>query len=255
MVKKEFKQFQDRKTLLSSHSHFLCDSRVASQLYNLLGKVFSNRNHLPVPVDIPGDKPSALEQAVQKAVHMSTYMHVAGQNITLRVAHCSMSQAQILDNVLQGASFAINKLVGEQGISGGRVHSIHIKTSDSAALPLFSRHYDRASELLLSAASQIINVKSEAKSIKKEGGNKSKKSNIKEETVSVSRSVDISDKSDRSIVEQTTKQKKPKKNVTIDATVVADDSVKKTPTKTKLSATSKVGIRPATPAAKKSAKK
>lgn len=50
-VRKSYNTYKDRKALLKDHTHFVCDARVMTQLYNLLGKVFAERNNLPVPIE------------------------------------------------------------------------------------------------------------------------------------------------------------------------------------------------------------
>ena len=52
-VKKHYVQFKDRKKLLKEHTHFITDSPIMGQLYNLLGKVFSQNNNYPIPIDLP----------------------------------------------------------------------------------------------------------------------------------------------------------------------------------------------------------
>ena len=139
-IKKHYKQFQDRKKLLAEHTNFVCDSRVFSQLINLLGKVFSRRNNHPIPVDMTDL--SKLESYINKAVHNSTYMHMSGQVITLRLGYTSMTPSQVLANILAGVSVAVDKL--DVGVGLGGVHSIHLKSSDSPALPI---HFSYKSEI------------------------------------------------------------------------------------------------------------
>ena len=72
-VIKLYKEIKERKKLLSEHTHFACDTRVMTQLYNLLGKTFGARNNFPVPIDF--EKPTKLHQALQLSVD-SAYMHL-----------------------------------------------------------------------------------------------------------------------------------------------------------------------------------
>lgn len=147
-VKKHYKQFNDKKKLLAEHTNFVCDTRIFSQLINLLGKVFTRRNNHPIPIEFSNlDK---LESAVNKAVHNSTYMHVAGQVITLRLGYTNMSPQKVVGNVLAGVRVAVEKL--DVGVRLGGVHSIHIKSSDSAALPI---HFSYKSDIGDFVASQV----------------------------------------------------------------------------------------------------
>ena len=131
-VKKKYARLQEKKKLLGEHTHFICDTRVMNQLYNLLGKVFSSRNNYPVPVDFKSI--AKLEAAVRKSVD-STYMHLKGSNISIRFGYNSMSPGDVTTNIVAGLDFAVTKLKNEWK----NVHSIHIKTSDSEALPVYSK--------------------------------------------------------------------------------------------------------------------
>ncbi len=132
-VKKSYKEFKDKKNLLSEHTHFLCHTSIARQLYNNLGTVFSERNNFPVQISF--EQPSELSKAVSKAVG-STYMHLAGNNICIKFGRTSMTPTEITQNIMEGIPFAIEKF--QNGWAD--VHTVHLKTKDSAALPLFSRH-------------------------------------------------------------------------------------------------------------------
>ena len=131
-VKKIYARTMDKKKLLAEHTHFVCDARVMSQLYNLLGKTFATRNNYPVPVDFK--RVTKLEEAVMKSVD-STYMHLKGSNITIRFGHLAMNPKDVSANIVEGLLFAVEKF--KDGWKN--VHSVHIKTSDSEALPVYSK--------------------------------------------------------------------------------------------------------------------
>jgi response regulator of citrate/malate metabolism len=65
-VRKSYNAYKDRKTLMKDHTHFVCDARVMTQLYNLLGKVFAERNNLPVPIEFEtfSKIPAALQVSI-----------------------------------------------------------------------------------------------------------------------------------------------------------------------------------------------
>jgi ribosome biogenesis protein UTP30 len=146
-VKKLHKEFKQRKGLLSEHSHFLCHTSIARQLYNNLGNAFSDRNHFPVQVSF--DAPSELAGVVAKAV-ASTYMHLAGTNLCIKMGKTSLSAAQNAENVLEGVEFAVQKL--QNGWSD--VHSVHLKTKDSASLPVYTKLNDEVLEYVKQKAGE-----------------------------------------------------------------------------------------------------
>jgi len=131
-AKKHYVQIKDKKQLLKDHTHFITDSRIAGQLYNILGNTFSSRNDYPVQINFTN--PAQLPKLVQTVID-STYFHNAGKNISIRMGHTGMPANFVLENILEGLPFAIEKLKNEWK----DVHNIHLKTSDSAALPIYSK--------------------------------------------------------------------------------------------------------------------
>ena len=133
-VKKYFKEYKSLKVLAHKFTHFLCDGRIMSHLYNLLGKSFGARNNYPVPIDY--QHVERLPAAALKALNSSTYMHLRGKSISVRLGNTNMSTAKLVENVCQGLDFAISEKMNK-GWAG--VHSINIKLADSAALPIYAR--------------------------------------------------------------------------------------------------------------------
>ena len=133
-VKKYFKEFKALKKLARQFTHFLCDGRVMSQLYNLLGKSFGARNNYPIPIDF--QHVERLPAAANKALNCSTYVHLRGQCISLRLGDTRMSATSLSTNAMQGLDFAVSEKL-PKGWAG--VHSVSLKLSDSAALPIYAR--------------------------------------------------------------------------------------------------------------------
>ncbi len=163
-VKKYYKAFKDRKTLLHEHTYFVCDARVMKQLYNLLGNVFSTRHNYPVPINF--DRKLDVASSVRKAVD-STYMHLSGQNIAVRLALTAMSTGHVIENVVSGIGIAVSKLKG----GWENVHSIHIKTSDSASLPIYTKLPDGMIEYIAAKTSSVDAASSKSKKSKEKKKN------------------------------------------------------------------------------------
>lgn len=147
-VKKYYKQFHDRKKLFKEFTHFLCDNRIFSHVINLLGKVFSTRNNHPVPVDISNI--NKLQAAVDKAVNQSTYMHPSGPLLSIRFGMTNMSSKKIIQNIIEGLKVVFEKL----NFGLGSINSIHLKSSDSPALPIHYSHQNEISEFLKTKVSK-----------------------------------------------------------------------------------------------------
>lgn len=144
-VKKLFAAFKDRKALLSEFTHFVCDERIFSHLINLLGKTFGKRNNFPIPIKY--SKVSGIPEAVMKAVS-ATYMHLHGQNVSIKFGHLGMSPKAIAENVVQGLAVALPRFSQH----GKTVHSVHIKLPDSPALPIYTKQQSEALEFVKKAA-------------------------------------------------------------------------------------------------------
>ncbi|KAJ9653195.1 proteasome-interacting protein cic1 [Neophaeococcomyces mojaviensis] len=155
-----YKSFEQRRQLLSEHDVFLADERIVGRLPKVLGKVFyKGTAKRPIPVSLApkaesGDKPNKGSNAkVSKDVKQASVgspHHVAkevekaltcvpvslspGHNIAIRVALDAFTAEQIRENVAAVANGVIDRLV----VNGWRnVKSIHIKTSDSIAVPVW----------------------------------------------------------------------------------------------------------------------
>jgi hypothetical protein len=144
-VKKVYKRFEDKKTLLKDFSHFICDARIMSHLYNLLGKVFAQNNHYPIPIDIESID-GKLIAAINKVTHDSTYMFIKGNTINIRLGYTFMPVKDVTNNIYSGLEFAVPKLKEEWK----SVHSIHLKTSTSPATPIYAKTKSAALEFVKS---------------------------------------------------------------------------------------------------------
>ena len=131
-VKKRYSAQKDRKQLLSEHTHFISDASVLTQLYSLLGKTFTDRNTYPIPISFTSSE--KIEHVMAKVLS-SSYMHLKGQTITIRLGLTTMRIEDVTNNTVEGLEFAIAKLKN----TWGDVHSIHLKTFDSPALPVYSK--------------------------------------------------------------------------------------------------------------------
>lgn len=74
-VRKLYAAYKDRKKLLSEHTHFACDARVMTQLYNLLGKTFGSKNNYPIPIEFETNAklPAALQVRKIQKIYFKPY--------------------------------------------------------------------------------------------------------------------------------------------------------------------------------------
>jgi Ribosomal protein L1p/L10e family len=102
-----------------------------TQLYNLLGKTFSNhRQPIPVAYISPGKLSLTLSAAVS-----ATYMKMKGKVITIRIGLTSMSPEDVIANALQGLETACSLF--DNGWDN--VRCINLATSNSPSLPIYNK--------------------------------------------------------------------------------------------------------------------
>ena len=144
-VSKNFKSFKDRKELFSRHTHFVCDSAIANHLYNLLGKVFRDKGHLPIPLEIGKlDTNNKFIHNLTQVVN-STYIYLKGSHVSIKLGNTSMPIEYIVNNIVDGCDFAIEHKIQEHWKN---ISSIHIKTPTSSSLPLYYKNNNEFMNLL-----------------------------------------------------------------------------------------------------------
>ncbi|KAL7274682.1 proteasome-interacting protein cic1 [Rhizina undulata] len=134
-LRAKFKTFEQRRQLRDSHDVFLVDDRVVTMLPNILGSVFYKKSSkIPIPVSLSGnDSPSRLADEVNKAF-AATYLHLSAASTSIRVGLTSFTPEQLAENIQK-----VVDTLTEKKIPGGwrTIRSLHIKTSESATLPIW----------------------------------------------------------------------------------------------------------------------
>jgi ribosome biogenesis protein UTP30 len=161
-VVKVAKQYKDKKQLRAEHSHFLCDARIVRQLYNALGTTFNHISSMPIAIDM--EDQSKLSNSIKKAVD-STYMHIRGKNITFRIAFSHMEVQEIIENILEGLQFGVEKIPG----GWKNIHSIHLKSAESAAIPIYGKATNEAMKVLQETAQALRSMTAEEQSSQQAG--------------------------------------------------------------------------------------
>lgn len=110
---------------------FIADHRILPILYNKLGKAFLGEKGFPYLVNITKKD---LKAELLSAVCSTHYRQNESKSISLRIGRLSMSTDEVLENitaVLQG-------IIQRTPKGWQNVHSIHVKTLDSTALPILN---------------------------------------------------------------------------------------------------------------------
>ncbi|KAI3750625.1 hypothetical protein L2E82_21320 [Cichorium intybus] len=129
-LKTDYKPFEAKRKLCDSYEMFFADKRVIPLLPKLLGKQFFKKKKLPLPVDLSHKN---WKEQIERACSAALLFFSTGTCCVVRVAKASMERDEIVENV-SAAIDGILEFVPKK-LSG--VRSLHLKFSESVALPLY----------------------------------------------------------------------------------------------------------------------
>jgi hypothetical protein len=172
-IKKYFKEYKNKKELLSNFTHFFVDSEISLYIYNLLGKTFQQHNKYPVALYYSKNLSSlsnslAKQQALaegnssdsstnkdvsttaiattsvnyekiinemNKNIYYSPFLFLHSKNIEFKIGFTNMSIQQVQENILYGLFYIMKYKLGN---SWKAIKCIYLRTKDSPALPIYS---------------------------------------------------------------------------------------------------------------------
>ncbi|KAL7157398.1 hypothetical protein ABFS83_02G074800 [Erythranthe nasuta] len=129
-LKTNYKPFEAKRKLCDSFDMFLVDKRIVHFLPKLIGKEFFKKKKLPLGVDL-GKK--NLKAQVEVALGSALLYLRSGTCSVTKVGRVDMEKDAIVENVLD----AINGAVDRVSKKWDGVRSLHLKFSDSVALPVY----------------------------------------------------------------------------------------------------------------------
>lgn len=101
-LKRNFKQYKDKRTLLKDYDAFLADIRIYKMLPELMGKEFYQKKKYPCPVKIHGfDSSKALQEQLNKAASATFFALGNGPNYSVRVGKTFQTPKDIAQNTMQ----------------------------------------------------------------------------------------------------------------------------------------------------------
>jgi len=140
-LRKNYGRYDQRRELLSSYDLFLADDRIIPMLRSALGNKFIERKKFPVPLKLT--KKEVLPLAVKRAVE-ATYMYqTRGTSMSVRAGNTGMPVDELVENfeaIVNGVAEKIPK-------KWKNILNISIKTTNSIALPFYSKRPDELAEL------------------------------------------------------------------------------------------------------------
>jgi ribosome biogenesis protein UTP30 len=89
-LKRNFKQYKDRRVLIKDYDAFLADLRIYKMLPEVLGKEFYQQKKYPVPIKVHDfADPKALQDQLNQAANATQFMQGNGPNYSLTVGRTS----------------------------------------------------------------------------------------------------------------------------------------------------------------------
>ncbi|KAJ0989003.1 hypothetical protein J5N97_007359 [Dioscorea zingiberensis] len=129
-LRSDYRPYEARRRLCDSHDLFFADRGVIPLLPRLIGKHFFKKKKIPLPLEFSRKSwPEHLRQCLG-----STLLYLrSGTCSGLKVGRVSQDREQIVDNVLAAIEGAV-QLVPKKW---SNVRSLHIKSVESLALPIY----------------------------------------------------------------------------------------------------------------------
>ncbi|GAA6025511.1 hypothetical protein JCM11491_004141 [Sporobolomyces phaffii] len=149
---KKHKTFEAKRQLLKEADLFLVDDRVMPEVGRAIGKMWRDAKKQPIPVAMTRkDLKAELERAIA-----STYMHVTtGTSVSIKLGTTHLHSATELAANLAAVLPYVAARIPNAPATFANVQSLHVKTSTSTALPIYSAALDdRFTGYELTAAEQ-----------------------------------------------------------------------------------------------------
>ncbi|CAL9236642.1 unnamed protein product [Arabidopsis halleri] len=129
-LKSDYGSFESKRKLCDSYDMFFSDRRVIPLLPRLIGKKFFLRKKIPVAIDL---KHRNWKEQIEKACGAAMFFMRTGTCSVIKVAKLSMESDEIAENVMA----TLNGVVDVLPSKWKYIRSLHLKLSESLALPLY----------------------------------------------------------------------------------------------------------------------
>ncbi|KAJ0229652.1 Ribosomal protein L1p/L10e family [Hirschfeldia incana] len=129
-LRTDYKAFESKRKLCDSYEMFFADRRVIPLLPRLIGKKFFDSKKLPVGVDL---KHRNWKEQVERGCGSAMFFLRTGTCSVVKVGKLSMEGGEIVENVVETLKGVVEVLPGKWKY----VRSLHLKLSESVALPVY----------------------------------------------------------------------------------------------------------------------
>ncbi|KAF8082863.1 hypothetical protein N665_0804s0010 [Sinapis alba] len=172
-LKSDYKAFESKRKLCDSFDMFFADRRVIPLLPRLIGKKFFASKKLPAAVDL---KHRNWKEQVEKACGSAMFFVRTGTCSVVKVGKLSMERDEIVENVMETLNGVVEVLPNKWKY----VRSLHLKLSESVALPVYQSVPDLKLKIDAFGGGKSVVVVKEGKSSEKSDAVKKKKGRIHE---------------------------------------------------------------------------
>lgn len=208
-LKTDYKPFQKKRQLCDSYDLFFADKRVIPLLPKLLGKEFFKKKKLPLAVNLEHKN---WKRQIEVGCSVGLLWMREGTCCVVKVGKVSMESGEIVENV--GA--AIDGLVEFVPKKWGGLRSLHLKVSESLALPIYQALPDVKLKIEgLKNSVDVDEVGEEELGVKEEG-KKDEKLGKKKGRIHEVRYMDVSVDEDKLGVEKVEDEDESEKNEDVD---------------------------------------
>lgn len=143
-LKRNFRQYKDKRQLLKDYDAFLADLRVYKMLPELLGKEFYQRKKYPCPIKVHGfDSPKELEKQLNGAAASTFFALGNGPNYSVRVGKTFQKEKEIGQNAIKALGQALAYATVHDDIDFEAVSQVTMRVGSSPELPVYN-HFSEA---------------------------------------------------------------------------------------------------------------
>ncbi|KAL0663008.1 hypothetical protein Bca4012_099845 [Brassica carinata] len=161
-LKTDYKAFEAKRKLCDSYDMFFADRRLIPLLPRLIGKKFFTSKKIPAAVDL---KHRNWKEQIEKACGSAMFFVRTGTCSVVKVGKLSMEGDEIVENVMATLNGVVEVLPGQWKY----VRSLHLKLSESLALPVYQSVPDLKLKIDAFGSEKSVVVEEENKKKKKKG--------------------------------------------------------------------------------------
>lgn len=129
-LKSDYRPFEAKRKLCDSYDMFFADRRILPLLPRLIGKKFFESKKIPAAIDL---KHKNWKEQMEKACGSAMFFMRTGTCSVVKVGKLSMEISEIAENVMETLNGVVEILPNKWKY----VRSVHLKLSESLALPIY----------------------------------------------------------------------------------------------------------------------